>query len=444
MSSLAYDPNPAAEAGESRKAEEPARDEVPAGGAPADLRPVPRISVQAFCETPETAKMMESASIDRRMSKAHVKVHMGGIAAAVDFYGSAPTPNLIVIECSLPANELIEHLDGLAEVCDPGSKVVIIGHVNDVTLYRDLIHRGVSEYLVAPVSLFQLVATIGDLYTDPTAEPLGRTIAFVGAKGGCGASTVAHNVAWSIARLFENDVVLADLDLAFGTAGLDFNQDPLQGIMEAISAPERLDETFLDRLLSKCTDQLSLLAAPASLEKTYDHDEKTFDSLIEVMRKTTPSVVMDMPHSWTNWTRHLIGTADEIVIVAEPDLANLRNAKNLLDTLRQMRPNDSRPHLVLNRVNVPKRPEIKPEEFTAALDLEPAAAIPFDPQLFGTAANNGQMIGELDPKHQSKAQFDLVSQIVTGRSEVRKPKGAGLNMLMARFLKKRKGAAKGA
>src|SRR5690606_12147119 len=149
----------------------------------------------------------------------------------------------------------------------------------------------------------------------------------------------------------ESDVVLADLDLAFGTAGLDFNQDPLQGIYEAISSPERLDETLLDRLLAKRTDRLSLPAAPASLERAYDYDETTFDALIEVMRNGTPSVVLDLPHAWTSWTRRVLAAADEILLVAEPDLANLRNAKNMVDTLHQLRPNDNKPHLVLNRVN---------------------------------------------------------------------------------------------
>lgn len=406
-----------------------------------DLRPVPRISMQAFCETAAVADAIEKAGSDRRMEKAHVKVHMGGILAAIEFYSSAPTPNLIILESQSDAASLVTNLERLAEVCDSGSKVVVIGHVNDVMLYRDLIHRGVSEYLVAPVDLFQVISTVGDLYTDPTAEPIGRTIAFIGAKGGCGASTVAHNVSWSIARQFESEVVLADLDLAFGTAGLDFNQDPLQGILEAVSSPERLDETFLDRLMAKCTDRLSLLAAPASLERVYDYGENAFDGLMEVMRKTTPAVVVDLPHGWSSWKKHMLKSVDEIVVVAEPDLANLRNAKNLFDTLSQMRPNDQRPRLVLNRVNMPKRPEIKANEFAAALDVQSAAIIPFDPQLFGTAANNGQMIGELDAKHQIAAHFDLVAQIVTGRSEVRKPRGLAIKPLVARLLKRKKSRA---
>lgn len=264
---------------------------------------VPRITVHGFCLTDATMRVAEAAMEDRRMAKAHLKLDMGGIPAAIETFEQAPTPNLILVETSGNQSDLVASLDHLAEYCDAGTKVIVIGDVNDVTLYRDLIHRGVSEYLITPVSVFQLIGAISDLYADPEAEPLGRTIAFFGVKGGCGASTVAHNGAWSLARSFQSEVVVSDLDLPFGTAGLDFNQDPLQGVFEAVSAPERLDETYLDRILSKCNEHLSLLAAPATLERTYDQGEKAFELLIETMRASVPLVVLDVPHVWNAWVK---------------------------------------------------------------------------------------------------------------------------------------------
>jgi pilus assembly protein CpaE len=402
----------------------------------ASLRPVPRISLQAFCETPELAATIEAAASDRRMSRAHVKVHMGGIAAAIEFYGSAPTPNLIMVECRMPAEALLEELDRLANVCDPGSKVVVFGQVNDVGLYRALAHRGISEYLVTPVTEVQVIRTVAELYAEPGAEPLGRTIAFVGGKGGVGSSMVAHNVAWAVARNFANDVVLADLDLAFGTAGLDFNQDPTQGIADAVNAAGRVDETFLDRLLARCSDHLSLLAAPATLDRTYDFDEVAFEPVIDVAQASVPTVVLDLPHMWSAWVRKTLVSADEIVITCEPDLANLRNAKNLIDLLKQGRKHDSPPRIVINKAGMPKRPEIKIPEFAAALEIEPLAVIPFDAQLFGTAANNGQMIAETDRKSPIVASFDQIAQVVTGRSEIRRPKKSGLGSMLSAFRKK--------
>lgn len=401
-----------------------------------DIRRIPRISVQGFCLSDNTSRTIEIAAEDRRMAKAHVKVHMGGIPAAIEFYAQAPTPNLIIVEAGNERSALVADLERLAEYCDAGTKVIVIGGINDVSLYRDLIHQGVSEYLVAPIDVYQLIGSIGELYGDPDTEPLGRTIAFFGVKGGCGSSTVAHNSAWALARNFENEVSVADFDLPFGTAGLDFNQDPLQGVLEAVSSPERLDETFLDRILSKCTEHLSLLASPASLERTYDYGENAFDGLIDTMRSSTPTIVLDVPHVWNGWTKNVLVGADEVVIVAEPDLANLRNAKNVVDTLKQLRPNDRLPQLVMNRVNVPKRPEIKPDEFASALGLPAPLIIPFDPQLFGTAANNGQMIAELDAKHSVSALFSELAQQVSGRSDSNKAKRNGLNSLLSKLIGK--------
>ncbi len=389
---------------------------------PSEPRAIPRVAIQAFCETPEVAAALEGAAQDRRMSRAHVKVLMGGLPAAVEFYGSAPTPNLVVVESKGRSEDILGHLDGLAEVCDPGTKVLVIGHVNDVLLYRELVRRGVSEYVVAPLDLFDVLRAIGDLYHNPDAALLGRSIAFIGAKGGCGSSTLAHNVAWSIAKTFDNDVLVADLDLAWGTGGLDFNQDPTQGVLDALMSPERIDEVFLDRLLTKCSDHLSLLAAPALLDRPYDFEELAFDPTVEVARGNVPIVVLDLPHQWSGWVRRQLREADEVVIVASPDLANLRNAKNLADVLRSSRPNDAPPRLVFNQVGMPKRPEIKLEDFAKALGLQVAATIAFDAALFGNAANKGLMIGELDAKHQLTEAFRNLAAVVTGRSEIRKAK----------------------
>ena len=402
-----------------------------------EVRPVPRISIQAFCESPDLIAAIEAAAKDRRMARAHVKVQTGGIAAAAEFYQAAATPNLIVVEARLPRERLEAELDRLSQVCDTGTKVVVVGHVNDVELYRSLTQRGVSEYLVAPVDLMGVIKTVADLYVDRSTKPLGRTIAFIGAKGGVGSSMVAHNVAWSVARNFENDVVVADLDLAFGTAGLDFNQDPAQGIAEAVNAPDRLDDNFLDRLLARCSDHLSLLAAPATLDRTYDFGESAFEHVIDIAQSGVPAVILDLPHSWNAWVKKTLLAADEVVLTVEPDLANLRNAKNLVDLLKTGRSNDHPPRLVINKSGLAKRPEIKVDDFAAALSLMPVAVIPFDAQLFGTAANNGQMIAETDAKSPIAHSFDLIARTVTGRAEIKRQKQGALAPLLARFLGKK-------
>jgi pilus assembly protein CpaE len=401
-----------------------------------ELRPVPRISIQAFCETASVMKPMERVLADRRLARAHMRVEQGGIIGAAEFYQSNPTPNLVIVETSAEPGAIMGELANLAEVCDPSTKVVVIGHYNDVTLYRDLIRAGVSEYLVAPVSLADIISVISTIFVSSDSAPIGKTIAVIGAKGGVGASTISHNISWAISTLFKNEVVIADMDMAFGTASINFDRDPPQGISEAVFSPERIDEVYLDRLLEQCSERLSLLAAPSSLERTYDLDADAFTQIIDIAQRTAPTVVLDVPHTWNAWTRTTLARADEIIIVATPELANLRNTKNLLDTLRKMRPNDKAPFLVLNQVGIAKRPEITPSDFCSPLGLEAAAIIPFDPQFFGNATNNGRMLSETDANHPTVKIINEIAHFVTGRSEVKAKKKAGLQSIIAKLRKK--------
>jgi pilus assembly protein CpaE len=404
-------------------------------GRDEQIAPAPRVSIQAFCETVDTAAAVQAAGEDRRMAKAHLRIQMGGLTAAVEAYQNAPTPNVIVLEWESSGDEILAGLDKLAEHCDPGTRVLVIGRANDVMLYRELVRRGVSDYLIAPVGPLHVVRSVCGLFSAPDAKPVGRIIAVVGAKGGVGASTVAHNVAFSISRDQKLDAVVSDLDLAFGTAGLDFNQDPAQGIAEAVFSPDRIDTAFVDRLLAKCTDHLSLLAAPATLDRVYDFGADAFEAIFDSLRATVPCSVLDVPHQWVGWTRQTLIAADDILIVAAPDLANLRNAKNIYDLLKASRPNDHRPVYCLNQVGVPKRPEIKAADFAKALEVEPIAVIPFEPQLFGAAANNGQMIAEISANHRTADMFRELGRLLTGRSEPKKQRGGILSPLIEKLLR---------
>lgn len=402
-------------------------------------RPIPRVNIQAFCDNQDTASVIQKASEDRRLAKAHVTVRMGSVQAALAFYQNASTPSLIIIESLLDRGPLLADLDRLAEICDPGTKVIVIGHINDVLLYRKLVRRGVSEYILAPVEVNQIIESISMISIDP--GPVGQVIAFVGAKGGSGSSTVCHNTAFAIASALKSDVVIADFDLPFGTAGLDFNQDPLQGLGEALATPERLDDVLLDRLLSRCSDHLSLFAAPSTLDKPYDLEPNDCERVLDVVRENVPWIAVDVPHLWTTWAKQVVLRADHVVITATPDLANLRNAKNLVDQLKATRPNDRPPLLVLNQVGVPKRPEIPVKDFGHAIELEPKVIIDFDAQLFGTAANNGQMIEEVSDKSKAAEVFRSLANLLTDRIEQRSERTSLLAPILSRLRRPRQASS---
>jgi pilus assembly protein CpaE len=418
---------------------DPKAAEDPAADVATGTRLIPRITIQAFCEHSQTAQLVEAAIHDRRMSKVALTTHNGGLDGAVETYKSNPTPNLIMVETSLPPSEIPAALTRLAEVCDATTRLIVLGHANDVVLYRELIRSGVSEYIVLPTSAQSIVTAITDLFAAEGAAPIGRTIGFISAKGGAGGSTVAHNTAWAISQSLRQDVLILDMDMAFGTAGLNFNQDPPHGIADAVGASQKMDTVMLDRLMSKAASHINLLTAPVSLDQTYDFEERDFEQIIELSQKTTPVVVLDIPHLWSAWVRHTLATIDEIVIVAEPDLANLRNAKNLADTIKALRPAETEPLLVINKQGVPRRPEISAAEFATSIECRLLGQLAFDAAAFGTAANNGQMIAEISANNRANEVYRLIGMHVTGRTTLEGAGKAGSIKLPA-FLKKRKRA----
>lgn len=416
---------------------EPKKVEEPAAEIASGARLIPRITIQAFCENSQTAQLVESAIHDRRMSKVALTTHNGGVDGAVETYKSNPTPNLIIVETTLSPEDIPGALERLAEVCDASTRVVVLGHVNDVLLYRELVRSGISEYIVLPATAQQIVGAITDLFASENSAPIGRTVGFVSAKGGAGGSTVSHNVAWAIATALRQDSLILDMDLAFGTAGLNFNQDPPHGLADALSANQKVDQTMLDRLMSKAANHINLLTAPVTLDRTYDFEEREFEQILELCQNTMPMVVLDIPHAWNAWVRQTLATIDEVVIVAEPDLANLRNAKNLADTVRALRPTESAPCLVLNKVAMPRRPEINPTEFASSVECQLIGQIPFDAALFGTAANNGQMIAEVAANNKINDVYRAISMHVTGRHAAHAGGKAASLIKLPSFLKKR-------
>ncbi|MDX2236730.1 MAG: AAA family ATPase [Hyphomonadaceae bacterium] len=405
----------------------PPQDDAPFAASFDDqlIQPVPRITIHASCDRPEIARLIEEAAADRRLQRAEITVEEGGVEAALVRFASQPSPNLLIIDTTTPGSAMLRNLDRLAEVVEEGTKVVIIGAVNDIALFRELMRRGVSEYIVPPLQPLQLIKTISSLYASPDKPFAGRLIAVIGARGGVGASTIAHNIAWSISERQEVGATLMDLDLSFGTAALDFNQESQQTVADALLAPDRVDDVFLERIVTKQTQRLQILTAPATLEREFDLDPGAFETVIDRVRRAGPFVVLDLPHVWTTWMRQTLFAADDVVIVAAPDLASLRNAKNIIDLMKASRPYDAPPHVLLNMVGVPKRPEIPLKDFAEALGAEPVAAFAFDPALFGAAANNGQMIGESAPASKTALAIDAFAAQLTGR-KIAEPKKAGL------------------
>ena len=405
---------------------------VPASNSVETLR-IPQITIHGFCETPSLISAMEDAVADRRMSRASAKLLPGGITAAIDLYHRETSPNLIIVENRAPIAELYAQLEALADVCVSGTKVVVIGTANDVAVYRELVFRGVSDYAVAPLDPLSIISLVSRAYQDSETSRFGRVLAFVGASGGAGSSTIAQNVAATIARSYGCSVIFADLDLPFGTAGLGFDLNPSETISQAINDGNRLDDILLERLLTKHEEHLQVLTAPATLDQSHELPEDAFERVLDVAQANASFVVVDVPRVWTPWVRKTLLTADEVVITALPNLASFRNVKNLIEMLKKTRLNDEPPRLVINQLGVPKRAEIKPGHFADSLKVQPIACIPFDISV-ATAGNHGLMIADLAPKSAVLKSVINIAEITTGRKAANRARkfDALLNRLLKR------------
>lgn len=380
---------------------------------------VPSISVRAFCESPGVVSAIRQAADDRRLVRAEVTVSPGGLNGAVQIFAQEATPDLLVIETGLPGDALLAELEALAQVCDARTKVVVIGTVNDIALYRRLMERGIAEYLVAPVGTLGLINLVIKLFPQNEAARLGRVLAFIGAKGGAGSSTIAQNVAWSLAKAGKK-VLLADLDLHFGTAALNFDIDAPVGFTEQFAGAADLDEALFERLLYKRGPRLSILAGPTGPRDIAPPALAVLDQILDRARADFPFVVLDLPHEWTPWVRQALMSADEVVVTAEPDLANLRNARTVFDLLKRTRPNDADPLLVLNRAGVAKRHEIKADHFAASLGAPVRASFDFAPRIFSKAGIGGQMIAEVSAA--GGRPFQNLAQTLSGTEPVQEPR----------------------
>ncbi len=398
---------------------------------------VPRIDVHIYCDNQQTGQVMQAAAADRRMSRAHISVQLGGIAAAAQVYQTQPTPSVLVVETHSGRDQLMAELGSLAEVCQANTKVVVVGHVNDVLLYRELIKAGISEYVVAPITSVGFIDLVANLYSDPKAAPLGRIVSFVGSKGGVGSSTIAHNLAWFTSQRQNVDTIITDLDLAFGTASLNFNQDGSGGMLEALNAPDRLDSTLVERMMTKLGDKLSLLTGPGSVDREINIEGHAVEAILNVVRSSAPLVMVDVPNMWAPWIKHTLLNSDEIIITATPELPSLRNAKNLMDLLRTARANDKPPRLIINQVGIPKRPEIAPADFAKALGVEPMAVIPHDPAAFGLAQGNGQMLYEVAPKSKATEILASLAPAIAGHQMAAPPKAKTSLLSKLSMLKKK-------
>ena len=376
-----------------------------------------RIKIQAFLLNKESIAAVESLKEDRLFFRSTIDIQDGGIDAAITFLSDKTTPALLIVETSATQDKMFEQLEALANVCAPDTQLLLIGAQNDIELFRTLISEGISDYLISPVTEEQLKDSMNKIFAAGLGSGNdGRVIAFTGMTGGAGSSVLSHNVAHELSEIYDEQVMVLDLDISYGTAALDYNQQPRQTIVDALTQTGNLDAATLNQYFQEFGEtKLSVLGSPASLSTGLQITSQALEALMKVVKPMAEFIILDIPHMWDTWINDSLADADEVVLVCRPDLTNLRNAKNVVEYLGPKRGADAPTRLIFNKTGEAKKADLSGKDFKDALAMEPALSIPYDPEAFGKALNTGEMMSKASAKSKATEGIIELAKLVSAR-----------------------------
>ena len=368
------------------------------------------------------------------------KCNKGGLRNAVQSLSISASPAILMVDLS-ESGDPLNDINGLAEVCEPGTVVIAVGQVNDVRLYRDLMASGIHDYLLKPLSASQLreaVAQAQAVFAAPrTSEgEQGKahiSTAVVGTRGGVGASTIATSLAWLFSADHKLPTALLDLDVHFGTGALCLDLEPGRGLTDAIENPSRIDGLFIERAMIRANDNLAILSAEAPISSPLMTDGSAFVQLQEEFRQAFRMTVVDLPRNMLINFPHLLADVNVVTLVTELTLASARDTIRILSWLKTNAPG-AQPLIVVNKVQ-PGVAEISKADFEASIERKVDFMIPFDQKAAANAAKLGQTFADANRGTKAGSVIRDLAKSVQGAAETDsgKPAGTGGTSLLGKF-----------
>jgi pilus assembly protein CpaE len=355
----------------------------------------------AALRDPFTAYVCDEATVDLLKPIAsefgwpHEKINRGGLRNAVQSLSVSASPHILFVDLSESGDPLAD-INALAEVCEPGTVVIAAGQVNDVRLYRDLVNSGIQDYLLKPFTAEQVHDAIaqaqltiaGPRVTEPTGARPHLACAFIGARGGIGASSLATSIAWLFGDKAGRNTALLDLDVHFGTGALSLDLEPGRGLTDAIENPSRIDGLFIERAMVRANDRLAVLSAEAPINQPLLNDGTAFFQLQEEMRAAFDCTVIDLPRNMLVQHPHLLHDVQAAVVVTEFTLAATRDTIRILSWLKTNAA-QCRVLVVANKVPAGDY-EISRKDFESSIERKVDMIVPMDAKLAAQSAKLGK------------------------------------------------------
>lgn len=324
-----------------------------------------------------------AASIRALMKRQNITdfvVEPGNAEQATEYLKSHPSPQMLVVE--VPSSEAAPRLlDALADVVHPATRVIVTGTVDTFSFYHWLMGLGIHDYLLSPFNEPQLASALsksapGTSASESKEAQAKKTIAVIGARGGVGTTTIASTLANILAFEHQLTTALIDLDPQFGSVALALDLEPSRGLRDALDKPDRIDTLFLERVMMKPSDHLSILSAEEPLAETVTLQPNSGELLMAALKEKFAVVVADLPRQMNALTRHVLAHADHVILVSEPSILSLRDAVRMTEWLTEHMKRPA-PLVVVNREGLAAKHEPSRAEFAKHLGLSPTCTIPF-------------------------------------------------------------------
>lgn len=353
------------------------------------LLPAARIDIFAFSD--DTQKLFEALKEDWRFARVILDVKKASVDEAISKYKEYSSPDLVILGTDDISDDFISKLGDLAIHCEEGTEAVIIGPENDVQLYRRLVGMGVRDYLVRPVAPEDVVSVVGKALFDKMGISESRVITVIGSKGGVGTTSVAQNIAWTVAEKLGLKTILMDAGGGWSTLNVALGAEPTAGLAECMkTAAEGTDED-LERMYAHVSDNLTLFACGGDDLMKYHAEGDMYEKAINRIMKTYPVVIIDLSQAPADVRYRMIDRAHEVIAVTTPALTSLRLARTVLADIKARRGKDKvNINLILNKKGMFGKKEITDKDIQAALDHMPQASISYDADLFNESESSGK------------------------------------------------------
>ncbi|HEY8964454.1 MAG TPA: hypothetical protein VIN59_08355 [Alphaproteobacteria bacterium] len=340
---------------------------------------LPQAKVHVFSGEEYTQDIIASLSGDWRFGRVTLEVKGDGIDQAIAAYaGGEAAPSVVVLQTADTGDEFRNKLSILADHCPEGTAALVIGPVNDVQLYRALTGIGVSDYLVHPVSLYDMAEALSRALLALFGATGSRLIAVVGSKGGVGTTNVAHLCATVSADRLAQKTVLLDAAAGHSILGSQFGVNPTGTLVEAAKAAIDRDHDTLSRILMAISENLTFLNTGAEPILGNASQQKLFEMLLERMLGQYPVVIADLSSASPAIQASVVARAHGILFVTTPTVTSLSLTRTLIKEVQGMRGNDTTNlSLIINRRGETPAYEVLDKDISEAVGLDIAASIPY-------------------------------------------------------------------